>query len=133
MAYKTGKSKSLDDITLSDVLEYPIWEWALGETGEGQDETWQRPIIDTEDVVDEMFSPTITLKIKDSVIYAAGEYDSETETIIGIAIWNGKEWKSLCDSEFSAPITFISIPKIKGGENIEFVCTNLEDEEASRV
>ncbi len=39
MAYKTGQSKSLDDITLKDVLQYPIWEWALDEEGvDGQDE-----------------------------------------------------------------------------------------------
>ncbi|MEP7377903.1 MAG: hypothetical protein ABI675_31180 [Chitinophagaceae bacterium] len=46
MAYTTGKSKSLDNITLDDALKYPIWEWALDEEKkDGQDETWQRPIV----------------------------------------------------------------------------------------
>ena len=64
MAYTTGKTKSLDDITLDDALKYPIWEWALDEEGEdGQDETWQRPIVDTDNVTDDIYNPTITIKI----------------------------------------------------------------------
>lgn len=59
MAYKTGKSKPLDNITLSDVLAYSIWEWAYDEAEEErQDETWQRPIVDTDNVTDEMDNPS---------------------------------------------------------------------------
>ena len=134
MAYKTGKSKSLDGITLSDVLQYPIWEWALDEEGvDEQDETWQRPIIDTDNVTEEIYSPTITLKIKNSNIYGSGEFDNETESICPISIWNDTEWNVLSESGISAPIIFISIPKINGVENVEFVCDDLEDEKAIKV
>jgi len=134
MTYKTGKSKSLDEITLEDVLEYPIWEYALDEEGlEGQDESWQRPVTDTDNVTDEIIAPIITVKIKDTEIYGSGEYDNETESIVGITIWIDGEWKSLSDSVMSVPITFISVPKIDGVENIEFICSDLEDEEAFRI
>ncbi len=57
MSYKTGKSKPLEEITLEDVLENKIWEWAFDEESEeNQDETWQRPILDCENVTDEIFN-----------------------------------------------------------------------------
>ena len=134
MAYKTGKSKSLDDITLTDILENPIWEWALGEEAiEGQDETWQRPIIDTDNVTDEIFNPTITLKIKGTDIYGSAEYDNEVKGLSAISIWKENEWKILTDFETSTPIIFISIPKIEGIENVEFICKDLSEDRAIRV
>jgi hypothetical protein len=133
MAYKTGKLKSLEDITLTDVLEYPIWEWALDEEGvEGQDETWQRPIISTNNVTDEIYNPTITLKIKETDIYGSAEYDNETGSISAISIWTNNEWKVLRDFNFSAPIIFISVPKIDGIENVEFICKDLSGDFALR-
>ncbi len=133
MAYKTGQSKSLDDINLKDVLENPIWEWALDEEGiEGQDETWQRPILDTDNVTDEIFNPTITLKIKDTDIYGSGEYDNEKQSISAISIWTDGGWETLDNSKILTPIIFISIPKINGKENLEFLCTDLFEGNASK-
>ncbi|HZH61138.1 MAG TPA: hypothetical protein VEY70_16560 [Metabacillus sp.] len=37
-------SKPVDELTLEDFNESPIWEWAIDkEENEGQDETWVRP------------------------------------------------------------------------------------------
>jgi hypothetical protein len=134
MPYKTGKSKSLDDITLTDVLENPIWEWALGEEGiDGQDETWQRPIIDTDNVTKEIYNPTITLKIKETDIYGSAEYDNESGSISAISIWSDNEWKVLDDCKFSTPIIFIAVPKIDGIENAEFICKDLSGDIATKL
>ncbi|WP_338472856.1 hypothetical protein R4Z10_09090 [Niallia sp. XMNu-256] len=39
-----GKSKPVDELTISDFKESPIWEWAIDEEeNEDQDETWVRP------------------------------------------------------------------------------------------
>ena len=131
MAYKTGKSKPIDELSLDEILKNTIWEYALDEEGiEGQDESWIRPIIDTNDVTDDIFSPIITIKIKDTDIYGCGEYDNDTDSIVGISICVDNEWKSLSDSELPIPIIFISIAKIDGVEHTEFVCNNIEDEEA---
>ena len=130
----TGKSKSLDDITLDDVLKYPIWEWALDEEGEeGQDETWQRPIIDTDNVTDEIYNPTISLKIKDTELYGSAEFDIESQTLSAISIWVKTEWEILSESQMKTPLVFIAIPKIEGSENVEFICNSLDDDAAVRI
>jgi len=133
MAYTTGKSKSLDDITLDDALKYPIWEWALDEEGEdGQDETWQRPIVDTDNVTDDIYNPTITIKIKDTELFGSAEYDNDTQSLSAISIWLDNEWKILSDTQIMTPITFIAIPKIDGIQNVEFICGSLTSDNAER-
>jgi len=38
------KSKPVDELTIEDLQESPIWEWAIDEEEtEEQDETWVRP------------------------------------------------------------------------------------------
>ncbi|RDW17718.1 hypothetical protein [Oceanobacillus chungangensis] len=39
-----SKSKPVDELTIEDLKENPIWEWAIdGEENQEQDETWVRP------------------------------------------------------------------------------------------
>ena len=134
MTYKTGKSKPLDEITLEDVLENKIWEWALDEEGdENQDETWQRPILDCENVTDDIFNPTITLKIKNSDFFASAEYDGKSECLNAISFWSDKEWKVLNDYKGKIPIIFIALPKINGISNIEFLCDNISHDLAAKI
>jgi hypothetical protein len=39
-----SKSKPVDELTIEDFIESPIWEWAIDEEDyEHQDETWVRP------------------------------------------------------------------------------------------
>ncbi len=95
--------------------------------------SWQRPIIDTDDVTDEIFNPTITVKIKDKDIYGSGEYDSEAKTLSAISIWNEDHWDILDQVNIQAPIIFIAVPKIGGQENAEFKLTDISDDEAIRL
>lgn len=40
------KSKPVDELTIEDLKEHPIWEWAIDEEEyEEQDETWVRPSV----------------------------------------------------------------------------------------
>ena len=134
MSYKTGKSKPLEEITLEDVLENKIWEWAFDEESEeNQDETWQRPILDCENVTDEIFNPTITLKIKNTEIYASAEFDNEEENLSAISIWIENQWKILDEYEGETPIVFIALPKINGIPNVEFKCENILDDLAEKI
>jgi hypothetical protein len=135
MSYTTGKAKSLDGITLDDVLTYPIWEWALGgETEPGQDETWQWPIISTTDVTPDMSQPTITFRIKGTNEYGSAEYNLEEDVLENISIWNNDEWISIYDKEnMDFPVIFVAIPSIKGKENVEFEYTDWEKENATRI
>jgi hypothetical protein len=132
MPYKTGKAKSLDDITLEDVLSYPIWEWALDEEGEeGLDETRQRPVIDKIDVTEEIDSPIISLKVKETGGYASGEYDHEGKLIRAIAFWDNNSWTLPHDySQSGFPLTLISLASIEGQSGCEFIYLSPEEDEA---
>jgi len=133
MSYSTGKSKSLADITLEDALKYPIWEWALDEEGEErQDETCQRPIIDTDNVTDDIYSPTITFKIKDTEVFGSAEFDNDTQSLSAISIWLDNSWKVISETQIATPAIFIAIPKIKGVKNVEFLCRSLTSDNAER-
>ncbi|MEN0054028.1 MAG: hypothetical protein AAGC65_10175 [Mucilaginibacter sp.] len=135
MKYTTGKAKPLDEITLQDVLEYPIWEWATNqETVEGQDETWQQPITNATDVTTDMVQPTITLTIKGTDEYASAEYNFDNNQLESIAIWEGDEWISIFDKEgLTFPLRFISIPTILGLPAAEFEMNDWQADFAKRI
>ncbi len=45
MAATTETRKPIDQITVADLVDFPIWEFCLDEEGvEGMDETWVRPL-----------------------------------------------------------------------------------------
>lgn len=134
MPYTTGKSKSLDDITLDDVLRYPIWKWALDEESEeGQDETWQKPIISTDNVTEEIYSPTISLKIKDTDMFASAEFDHMTQSLSAISVWVDNDWRSIQQSQIKVPVILIAIPRIDGIQDVAFICDSLTDDNAKRI
>lgn len=65
MKYETGQSKPIGDVTLDDMLKYPIWIFAIDEEGEeDQDETWQKPITNSSNVGKELFEAYILLNEK---------------------------------------------------------------------
>lgn len=45
MAATIATRKPIDEITVADLVDFPIWEFCLDEEGvEGMDETWVRPL-----------------------------------------------------------------------------------------
>jgi hypothetical protein len=135
MTYITGKSKSLEDITLEDALQHPIWEWAYGEEGvEGQDETWQRPITSTTNVTNNMVQPAITLKIKNSDYYASAEYNQDNDQLEAIAVWQHNQWVVLGKMDnLVLPVIFVAIPTINGVSNVAFEYTSWDVDGATRM
>lgn len=131
MSYLTGKPKPLDEITAIEVLRHPIWEWALDNGIEEYDETWQRPIISTEDVTAEMPNPIITLLVKNTEYIASGEYNREDQTLNCLAVWIQQEWVMLSESGLLVPLVFIALPSINGRHNREFVCNSLVEDKAA--
>ena len=46
MAATLATRKPIDQITVADLVDFPIWEFCLDEEGiEGMDETWVRPLV----------------------------------------------------------------------------------------
>jgi len=134
MSYKTGKSKSLEDITIKDFLKYPIWIWALDEEEEeGQDETWQKPVTDTSNVTEEIYAPSIGLKVRDTNFYGSAEYDNETGQLSAISLWGEDGWMmpgDLKDMQF--PLHLIAMPAINGVKDVEFIWKDVNSDIAVR-
>ena len=65
-----GKPKPIDEVTLQDMQENPIWVFALDEEdSEEIDETWQKPILNYDNVTHELVEAYILMKSTD------GQYD----------------------------------------------------------
>ena len=132
---EVGAAKSLDDITLSDVLEHPIWLWTWEMGNEGspdQDETWQQPVFGT-DVTAEMAEPIITFRVTGTEIVGSGSYRPNDSKLFGMAVWTGEGWTMLKDSALTTPIRLIAVPTIHGVHDVEFVCADLAGDLAHRV
>src|SRR6185369_8714028 len=125
MALTFGPAKSLDDITLDDVLANPIWLWVWETGGEakiGQDETWQQPVLGTTDVTDEMSEPVISFRVKGSNIIGFGSYRPKDDRLFGMALWIDNEWRMLKKTGLSVPLVLVAIPSINGLRGVEFSC-----------
>ena len=140
MEFATGRSKSLEDITLEDCLEQPIWVWALDEEGvDGQDETWQKPVTGATEVTPELIAHFLVLNIPFNVVgtdlLGSGDYDHERGEIGGFAIWQDGGWKPrLRDVEgLTFPVEFEALPPICGRAGVRFVCNSQEVFTARRV
>lgn len=139
MEFETGKSKSLEDITLDDCLEHPICVWALDEEGvENQDETWQKPVLGATEVTPELIARFLVLNIPFKVVgtqlLGSGDYDHERGEIAGFSIWQDGEWTGLRDVEgLSYPVEFEAALPICSRSGVRFVCDSQDVFSARRV
>lgn len=134
---KTGKAKPLESITVDDAVEHPIWVWALDEAFlEGQDETWQKPVLGATDVTADMLrryaSVTITLEVHgDNLLVASGEYDCQSSALSALAIWHENQWKLVPKVPgLVFPLVFESVPAILGRKGVRFALAAPEDDRA---
>ena len=130
-----GKPKSLDDVSLADVQEFPIWVWVweAGLEKEAEDETWQCPIVNTKDVTDEMAEPVITLRVKGTDVIASASYKPKLDhlgkqypygKIIVGSVFNSLNWQRRL---------FLSLSRRSAGMNeVEFAATELRKDRAIR-
>ena len=115
-----GESKPLDDVYLEDMLEYPIWTWALDDEEE-HDETWVYPIINTENITDDMVDVMILLQDDAGQYYSANYYTDEEciDAIYRYEEFAFVELKYLED--ISYPLILYCIPKINEKERVKFI------------
>lgn len=134
MKYTTGKSKPLHEISIEDYFKYPIWVTALDEeTLPGQDETWQKPILDTTNVTPDMVMVFIALRIKGTNLRATSDYDCEADEISVICVWYEGKWVTLAEiPTLKPPVTIVAVPSINGESDVEFVVENFKRDEGVR-
>ena len=118
------KSKPIEDVNLEDMLQHPIWIWALDEEEkEGQDETWQKPVL-SENVTPSLIEAYILLKADNTDFYvSANLYVKEMTLSAGnIHIWVESKWVNV-DSykDITFPLYLTSIPMIEGNANVKFI------------
>lgn len=135
-----GKSKALDDITLEELHRHPIWVSALDEEGiEGQDESWQKPVINTTDVTDsvagQLTGAMIAFKVVGKkLLYGCGEYDHGRGTIGLPWFLHHQRRVDLCEVPgLTFPVIFEALPKIRGESGVRFSCPTPEAWEARRI
>ena len=130
-----GKAKHFSKVTLDDHRRYPVWTYAHDAR---HDEEWEKPVISTWDVTQEFIAnqlvAIITLSIEGADLFATAWLGDEYAEIFTIAVWYEGRWKAIVDvPTLTAPIFFVSIPKILGVEGVRFVCTNPKDGRADRI
>lgn len=129
MKYETGQSKPIGDVTLDDMLKYPIWIFAIDEEGEeDQDETWQKPITNSTNVGKELFEAYILLNEKSTGSYFSACISIKKLDLYDICIWNSDSasWTPINECNFSYPIHLFSIPSINGKKNMDFIITKVQ-------
>lgn len=135
MAFKVGSPKPLDQISAQDLQRHPIWLWAweAGLEGEADDETWQYPVLETLDVSEAMAEPVITVMVKGSDVVGSASYNSQSDQLEAISIWEGDTWIGVQETTLPTPISFVAVPTIRGMADVEFVCTEPHHDCASRA
>ena len=135
MEIKFGRAKHLVRIKLKHVLEHPIWVSAHDER---HDEEYEKPIINSDDVTDEIddLAPIITFKVNgtDEELYGSGCYFHAEGYMYSIAFWRKDHWVGIEKyNNLHLPATFKAVPKIHGESNVKFVCRNSSEDRAYRV
>ncbi len=94
--YQLGSLKMLEDITLDDMLENPIWVNDLSGEGEDDfDETAERPVIGakevTYDMIDDFVSVSVLIKFPEIDKFGSANV-VENGTLDAVAIWDDGDW-----------------------------------------
>jgi hypothetical protein len=128
-----GSFKLFEDLSVDDVLQYPVWMTIFNVSATHDQQVYQRPLINTDNVTEDLQDVWITLKIKNSS-YTAFAQLYKHRTLNRILIWQKDGWTTLeLTPDLKAPVTLIAVAKIKEIANVEFVVRSLDDDYAFAV
>lgn len=134
---KLGKLKNLEEITLDDMYQNPIWVNDLsGENDEESDETSERPLIGatdvTKQVLKEFVSVSIFIKVVGSNMYGSAHYD-EDGNLSAMSFWSDKSWQSpSAIFPKGEKVIVEAIPSIEGEKNCRFIL-NIDKDIATKI
>lgn len=118
-----GKPKPIDEVTLQDMQENPIWVFALDEEdSEGIDETWQKPILNYDNVTHELVEAYILMKSTDGQYDISANLDIKKETLDDVTYWEPEQecWIPIDNIKNYKGLQFIAIPKIEKESDVIF-------------
>jgi hypothetical protein len=116
MAYTIGTPQLMDEVSLADMMKYPIWLTVFEVTDAGKDDPYQAPVIGTNNVTDDLIDPFILLKIKGTEHYISAQYYIPSLMIHKFYGWEAHE---IIES-LPKPLVLIAIPDINGVVGVEF-------------
>ena len=125
-SWSLGNLKNLEDITLDDMKNNPIWVNDItGEWENDFDESSERPIIGTNDItssmIDEFVSISMLVKFPSESEFGSANLE-EDGSITCLAVWRDDEW--IIGSKAFQGIDDIEIeiiPAINGENNIIYI------------
>ena len=129
-----GATKSLEELTLDDVLKYPIWlwDWEAGLEGDSED-AGQCPVLNSTNVLPDMREPIITLRVDGTNLFASASYNPQKDQLEAISLWQDGEWVIVQETSLPLPLRFVSVPTILGHANVQFLCTDPRSDRAARA
>jgi len=121
-----GESKLIDDLSLGDIKEYPIWVQFIH-----KGRTHVKPVINSQNVTDDLTEPIIGFHIEGSGLYGSADYDRDSESLTNLTLWIDGAWVLIQDtSELTPPLTLVAVPQIKGRKNAKFRYESFQRSEA---
>jgi hypothetical protein len=123
--YQLGDMKRLEDITLDDMREHPIWINDLGgEAQHGFDETSQRPVIGDANVTKRMLKESVSVSVHVTVAGTSFEGSADLSgdpSLSALAVWFDGEWKAPRDiAGFPSEAQIELVPALLGEEHVRF-------------
>ena len=118
-----GKPKPMEDVTLQDMQKNPIWIFALDEEeNEEIDETWQKPVLNYDNVTYELVEAYILMKSSDGRYDVSANLDIEEETLDDVTYWDYEQegWVPIENIENYKELQFVAIPKIEKEADVIF-------------
>ena len=118
-----GKSKPIDEVTLQDMQENPIWIFALDEEDSDEvDESWLKPILKSDNVMSEFVEAYILLKSTDGQYYISANLDIKKEVLDDVTFWKPEQqcWIPIENIDSYKEMQFIAVPKIEKETDILF-------------
>jgi len=98
MAATLATRKPIDQITVADLVDFPIWEFCLDEEGvEGMDETWVRPLAAAA-VPNEAYSLSVAAEFETALglrvngLIGVTTAGGEVEISQAVLLFGGKYW-----------------------------------------
>ncbi len=116
MQYITGDPKLIDDVSLEDMLKYPIWKMVFDLAGTDENDVYQSPIINTDNVTDDFVDPFILLKVKGTNYYLSAQY--YIPNLMVHKFW-GWDMHNILEN-LPRPLVLIAVPLINGMADVEF-------------
>ena len=132
VTYQLGAAKPIDKLSLDDIKEYSIWVQMPDKAG--NDGTLVKPVINSQNVTDNLTDTIVAFRIEGSQLCGSADYDNQNQCLVNLTIWIDGKWVLIQDtSDLIPPLTLTAVPKINGQLNVKFRYESFDKSEAHLI